>query len=246
MKNFLSQIPKAYRLSTFCFLGLLSIVSVSWKPIAINYGKWLAPVETNPTGDMSVLLSGSEARLETLIQLFIKGNVKAVYYAGGVDETPAKLESYRRIFAKYDLPNKNLYCGGLVRSTFEEAQAFQRTIDQAGLSIDQIVLVSDRYHLRRGIWTFEHILSKDIAIQGYATPSSPEIADPHWWKHKVSRNWVFGETKKLLFYQLYYSLLGSESALTHGDANRMINRHAPKGIQNPCQIVLPKLKQNSK
>ena len=240
MKNFLSKRPKRYRRSIFCLLGLLLIASVLWKPVAINYGKWLAPVETNPTGDMSVLLSGSEARLETLIQLFTKGNVKAVYYAAGVDETRADLESYRSIFAKYDLPEQNLYCGGLVRSTFEEAQTFQQTIAKAGLSIDQIVLVSDRYHLRRGIWTFQQVLGKDIAIQGYATPSSPEIADPHWWKHQVSRDWVFGETKKLLFYKVYYSLLGMQSPLTHGDANRIMNKHAPIGIQNPCQIVLPK------
>ena len=129
-------------------MGLAALTAVTWKPLAINYGKWLAAGSENPTGDMSVLLSGSEARLETLIQLYDRGNVNAVYYAAGIDEQQSELEAYRGIFAKYNIPSANLYCGELVESTFHEAQAFERKLAQVKQPVNKIILVSDRYHLR--------------------------------------------------------------------------------------------------
>ena len=67
---------KFAKISFFSFLGLIAITAVTWKPLATNYGKWLAAGEDNPTGDLSVLLSGSNKRLETLIGLYNLGNVK--------------------------------------------------------------------------------------------------------------------------------------------------------------------------
>ena len=241
MKNFFTKITKKYKIPIFSVLGLVSIVSISWKPIAISYGNWLAAGESNPTGDMSVLLSGSEERLETLIKLFEIGNVNAVYYAAGVDETRSDLESYRSIFSKYDIPNDSLYCGELVRSTFNEAQAFQRKLEEIEPSIEKIILVSDRYHLRRGIWSFQQVLGNQIEITAYSTPSSPDIAAQQWWKYQAARQQVFSETKKLAFYWLYYGLLGQESLITHGDVDKVLKGKAPKGINEPCQIVLPQL-----
>lgn len=241
MKKFFTRIPRKYKISIFFLLGLFSITSVSWKPIAINYGQWLAAGELNPTGDMSVLLSGSEKRLETLIKLFEKGNVNAVYYAAGVDETLSDLESYRRIFSKYDIPIDNLYCGELVRSTFHEAQAFQRKLREFKRPVDKIVLVSDRYHLRRGIWSFQQVLGNDIEITAYSTPSSPEIAALQWWKYPAARQQVLRETQKLAFYMLYYGLLDRELVISHGDVNKVFKGKASKGIDEPCQIVLPQL-----
>lgn len=241
MKKFFTKIPKGYKISVFSFLGLLSIAAVSWKPLAISYGNWLAAGENNPTGDMSVLLSGSNERLETLIGLYTKGNVEGVYYAAGIDEKLHELQEYNGIFAKYDVPNDRLYCGELVESTFDEAQAFQRKLKEIEQPVDKIVLVSDRYHLRRGVWSFQKVLGKDVEISAYSTPSSPEIADEQWWKNEASRKQVVSETKKMGFYMLYYGLLGQESLITHGDVNRVTKGKISKGVDNPCEIVLPQL-----
>ncbi|MGL4880722.1 MAG: YdcF family protein [Waterburya sp.] len=241
MKNLFAKVPKGYKISFFSFLGLVAISLVTWKPLALNYGKWLAAGESNPTGDMSVLLSGSEKRLNTLIQLYTKDNVQAVYYAAGIDEKPAQLKIYRDIFEKYDVPKDDLYCGELVESTYHEAQAFQRKLKEIKQPVDEIVLVSDRYHLRRGIWSFQQIFGEDLEITAYSTPSSPEIADPEWWKHQSAREQVFSETKKMAFYLVYYDLLGQEDRLTHGHYNQIVKGKTSKGVNNPCQIVLPQL-----
>ena len=234
---------KFAKISFFSFLGLVFIAVISWKPIAINYGKWLAAGEENPTGDLSVLLSGSNERLETLIDLYNKGNVKGIYYAGGIDEKIPELEGYRDIFAKYNLPSDRLYCGDLVESTFDEAQTFQRKLEDIQQPVDKIVLVSDRYHLRRGVWSFEKVLGEDIEVTAYSTPSSPKIADPQWWKHEAARKQVISETKKLAFYKLYYGLLGKDDLVTHGDVNEITKGKVSKGVADPCKIVLPQLNE---
>jgi uncharacterized SAM-binding protein YcdF (DUF218 family) len=241
MKTVFAKIYKDYRKAFYSFLVLASVSLVTWEPLATSYGQWLAAGESNPKADVSVLLSGSKKRLETLIQLYAQGRVNAVYYAAGSDETTADLEAYRSIFAKYDIPNENLYCGGLVKSTYDEAQTFQRKFAEITRPVKRIVLVSDRYHLRRGIWTFQQVFGEDLEITAYSTASSPEIADPQWWKHQAAREQVLSETQKLAFYMVYYGLLGSKSLLTHGDYDKVTKGKVAKGVNNPCQIVLPQL-----
>jgi uncharacterized SAM-binding protein YcdF (DUF218 family) len=188
---------------------------------------------------MSVLLSGSKQRLETLIQLYTQGKVGAVYYAVGIDETPAQLAAYRSIFAKYNIPKENVYCGGLVKSTYDEAQVFKQKLAEIKRPVKKIVLVSDRYHLRRAIWIFQQVFGEDLEITAYSTASSPAIADPQWWKHQAARQQVFSETQKLAFYTLYYGWFGSKSLLTHGDYDKITKGKVSKGVNNPCQVVLP-------
>lgn len=241
MKKLFAQMSNKSKISLIFVLGLLSVASITWKPIAINYGKWLAAGESDPTGDMSVLLSGSNARLTTLIELYERGKVQGIYYAAGIDETVEDLTEYRHIFAKYQLPTQDLYCGELVESTFNEAQAFERKLAEIKNPVNKIILVSDRYHLRRGIWSFNKVLGDEIEVTAYSTPSSLEIADLHWWKHQSSREQVIGETKKMGFYFIYYGLLNQGNLITHGDVNRITTGKVAQGVNRPCQIVLPQL-----
>jgi uncharacterized SAM-binding protein YcdF (DUF218 family) len=241
MKKLFAKIPKKYQVSLISLLGLISVASITWKPIAINYGEWLAAGESDPTGDMSVLLSGNNARLTTLINLYDRDKVQGIYYAAGIDESVEKLNGYHDIFARYNLPTEDLYCGELVESTFHEAQAFKRKLAEIKDPVNKIILVSDRYHLRRGVWSFNKVLGDEIEVTAYSTPSSPEIADPQWWKHESSRDQVIGETKKMGFYMLYYGLLNQGNLITHGDVNRVTTGKVSQGVNRPCQIVLPQL-----
>ncbi len=240
MNQFFTKAWKKSKVPLVFVGGLLFLAALTWKPIAIKYGNWLAAGEDSPRGDMSVLLSGSNQRLETLIGLYKTGKVKAIYYAAGIDETAADLSGYHDIFAKYNIPSKDLYCGELVESTFNEAQAFQRKLKEIKHPVNKIILVSDRYHLRRGVWSFNQVFGKDIEIAAYATPSSPEVEDAQWWRHQSSREYVISETKKMAFYVLYYGLLNQGNLITHGDVNRVTTGKAAQGVDNPCQIVLPR------
>ena len=70
-----SKMPQKYRVSLISIISLLAIAGLTWKPLAIKYGKWLAAGESEATGDMSVLLSGSDTRVRTLIELYELGKI---------------------------------------------------------------------------------------------------------------------------------------------------------------------------
>ena len=241
MKKSSNKLAKKYKISLASIVGLLAIASIAWKPLAIKYGKWLAAGESEAEGDMSVLLAGNNSRLRTLIELYDRDKVEGIYYAAGTDEKQEQLEGYRQIFAEYNLPASDLYCGDPVESTFDEAQAFKRKLAEIEQPVNKIVLVSDRYHLRRGVWSFKKVLGDEIEVSAYSTPSSAEIADSHWWKHQAARDYVIGETKKMGFYWLYYGLLGTDNLFTKDDVNRITTGEIAEGVEQPCDVVLPQL-----
>ncbi|MEL6931308.1 MAG: hypothetical protein AAFO95_22200, partial [Cyanobacteria bacterium J06600_6] len=52
---------------------------------------------------------------------------------------------------------------------------------------------------------------------------------------------VISETKKMGFYWLYYGLLNRDNLITHGDVDRVTKGKISKGVEQPCNIVLPQL-----
>lgn len=208
-KSCFPRIVRKYKqLLIYGLVFAISVIMFS-QPMAIAYGQWLSVVSVNPTGDIAVALGGGD-RLETAIQLFLSNRVKAVYYDTGDLANQLDQKIIENILRKYNLGKHQIYWGGMVKNTFDEALAFKRVIASIKFPILQIVIVSDRYHLRRSLWTFRQVLGENIIIHTFATPSSSANSDPHWWKHKVSRDWVMSETQKLLFYKLYYGLTGSK------------------------------------
>lgn len=195
------------------------------KPILISYGKWLAPSTPTPTGDVAVALSG-ENRIQTAATLLVRGQVKAIYSDSDI-EVPVQEDKnlLAEIIKEYNLSSEQIYWGGKVKNTFEEALAFQRTMTNANFNYNQIVIVSDRYHLRRSQWIFSKVLGSDIKIQTYATPADTEMSNRYWWHHKKSREWVKSETKKLIFYWFYYGVFNNKIPLSPRDFATAINKN---------------------
>lgn len=185
-------------------LILASLMLVLSIPILQAYGSWLSPSTANPVADVAVAL-GDGARFEAAVKLLRQGNVQAIY----IDSIPK--QKLDELIAKHALsPTQVIWGGCLVPTTFSQAQAFQRASQQVGLHPEKIVLVSDRYHLRRSQWVFRHILGPDVKIETHATSANKFMSKPQWWKYKAARNWVSSETQKLLFYWFYYGLLRND------------------------------------
>lgn len=202
-----SRVPKPLR-----FLLIIGLTAfLLHEPLLISYGRWLAPSTPNPTGDIAVALAGPN-RLETAATLLAKRQFKAVYLDSSISE-PAEADQnlIAEIIAKYRLSPHQIYWGGKVKNTFDEALAFQRTMNSANFHFHQIVIVSDRYHLRRSQWAFRQVLEPNVKILTYATPA---MSDPYWWHDKKSRKFVSSETRKLIFYWLYYGLFKSRTPLS--------------------------------
>ncbi len=200
----------------FCNIVLISLLLASanlvifHEPILISYGNWLSISNPKPFADVAVSLGG-ENRLETAISLLTSGQVKIIY------TDAVSLEYLKDKVKKSGLPSSKFYWGGSTKNTFDQALAFRRTMNSVSFPYRQVVIVSDRYHLRRSRWAFRQVLGADIKITTYATPANEAMSDPYWWKHKESRDWVISETKKFMFYSIYYGLLGRRMPLSPKD-----------------------------
>ncbi len=130
-------------------LILVTSITLFHEPILIYYGQWLAPSNPQPTGDVVISL-GDKNRIETAVSLLASGQVKALY-ADVID--PKQLQE---IVTKNGLSPSKIYWGGKPKNTFDEALAFHRTMNSANFPYHRVVIVSDRYHLRRSQWAFRY------------------------------------------------------------------------------------------
>ncbi len=215
-KTTMSQLVKPGKFFRNSIVVSLSVVATSivlfHEPLLISYGQWLSPSNPQPIGDIAVSLGdGGEIRTQTAASLVASGQVKALY-ADAID--PKHLQE---IVARSGLSSSRIYWGGDPKNTFDEALAFRRTMNEANFPYHQVVIVSDRYHLRRSQWAFRQILGSNVEITTYSTPADEVMSDPRWWKHQKSRNWVTSETRKLLFYYVYYGLFSSRTPLSPKD-----------------------------
>ncbi|MBR8833959.1 MAG: YdcF family protein [Stigonema ocellatum SAG 48.90 = DSM 106950] len=214
MKISESKLVKPGKIFRNTIVASLLVVTISialfHEPLLINYGQWLAPSNPQPIGDVVVCLGGGN-RIETALSLLASGQVKALY-TDAID--PKQLQE---IVTKSGLPSHKIYWGGYAKNTFDEALAFRRTMNSANVPYHQVVIVSDRYHLRRSQWAFRQVLGSDVAITTHAIPANEAMSDPRWWKHQESLDWVISETRKSLFYYLYYGLFGSRKPLSPRD-----------------------------
>jgi len=191
-------------------LVVATSIALFYEPLLISYGQWLAPSNPQPIGDVVVSLGGGN-RIETAINLLASGQVKALY-TDVID--PKQLQE---IVTKNGVSFHKIYWGGNPKNTFDEALAFRRTMDSAHFPYHHVVIVSDRYHLRRSQWAFRQVLGSDVAITTHAIPADEAMSDPRWWKYQESRDWVMSETRKSLFYYVYYGLFGSRKPLSPKD-----------------------------
>lgn len=192
---------RKYLIVVFLF-ATLSVIHV---PLLVAYGNWLSPSTIDPTSDIAVALGSINNRLGTAIGLLKGGYVKALY----VDDLTQK--EFTEAISKHNIPAYKAHWGGesaTVNTTFGEALAFRDTMSRQRFSYRQIVIVSNKYHLRRAQWSFQLILPK-VKVKTYAVPESNTNANVYWWQHQNSWRWVVKETQKLGFYWFYYGLLGN-------------------------------------
>ena len=206
------KIPKFVLCFVVISFFVLSILVITHEPILTSYGRFLSPSNPQAMGDIAVSL-GDGIRIETAVNLLATQKVQALY-ADGI-----KPELLMRIIRERGLSTSQVYWGGYPKNTFDEALAFQRTMRKANFNFRQVVIVSDRYHLYRSRWAFRQVLGEGVEIATYATPANQLMSDPHWWKYTESRDWVLSETKKLVFYWIYYGLFGSRAPISIRDFN---------------------------
>lgn len=195
-------------------LGLL-LAGAVWKlpSLAMAYSQWLSPVSADPRADIAVALGGG-TRLATAIDLFRRGQVGAIY-VDAIDR-----QALNEALKTAGVPRTRVLWGGdasRVDTTFAEAQALAKQLQETRLPHGRLVLVSDAYHLRRSQWVVAHYLSccfegPEVGLKTAAV--MPLTLEDHqrWWQNGGQRQWVVSESQKMVFYWLYYGLMGRQQS----------------------------------
>lgn len=181
--------------------------------ILLEYGKWLSPNEINPSDSIIVSQGAVNGRLDAALRLYVKAPKS---YLITVATTEEELAAAIRKHGILDI--ERIYMGECIsKTTLEDANNTLKVISDENIESRRITVVSDKYVLRRIRWVFRHVLGKDFQVESHfsAAPDKAfeqRISEPLWWRNKFSRRLVFSETQKLLFYQIYYGVLGKDES----------------------------------
>lgn len=203
----MKQSKRFNRLALYFSLMLLTILFLH-DPILTAYGNWLAPSDKNPEADIAVVVDSSQPRIDTGVRLLLDRKVKSLF----ISSIPYK--RLEELIVKHNLPPEQVYWGGCkeVATTFDQPPTFvNKVLKDAKTPYRSIVLITNSYHLRRSLWTYRRILGSDFEIKTFAV-NDPREHRFKWWRYGPSRRWVSSETQKIIFYWIYYGLLGNTTS----------------------------------
>jgi uncharacterized SAM-binding protein YcdF (DUF218 family) len=195
-------------------LSSLVLVAFFHTHFLISYGKWLALDGEQAVFPVDIIVSQGDVhgRLNTASDLIASGQASYLITVATpkktLDNTVEKLSLNQ---------NKVIFGKCLSETTFNDANNVLEKINSSGISATKIVVVSDRYVLRRIRWVFMHVLGSKYQISAYPA-KRPNLDDefsinnPRWWENKVSYDQVISETQKTIFYWVYYGLLGKKDS----------------------------------
>lgn len=187
------------------FLLVFSTI-VLHKPVLRAYGEWLVPSQEDPSADIAIVVDRNVTRLEAAVTLLREEKVQAIY-VNTFDRS-----WFDKLVKKYDLPTDRTYWGGCQTSTtYAQPFFFVQAYEDQDLSIyESAVIVTSPYHLRRSLWSYQHVLKTKqphLKLKAYAAPDEKLRKQLDWWQYKYARNWVLNETQKIIFYRVIYGLL---------------------------------------
>jgi len=158
--------------------------------------------------DVIHVISGPDHRTDHAIQLYQQGYGRRMFFTGGwcpeIEGNHAERGRDRAV--EQGVPEQAVAIdGSWVTSTYSEAlrlKAFLDGAEQPG--IRSVIVVSDAHHLRRARWAYRQVLGAEIELQMAAVPFEQSPFRRRWWTDAASRQFVWGEYRKIVYYHLRY------------------------------------------
>ena len=153
--------------------------------------------------DAIVVLAGGKGRVEEGVRLYREGKGERLFLIG-VDPAVRKTDLFQ------DRPGEpgaeNVILEKVSRNTLENA-IFARDILQRQ-NIRSMLLITSRYHMKRSLLIFRHLLPKDIAIYPY--PVAARNSQDEWWSNSGSVRLLFSEFYKYCLYRVIFLISSGE------------------------------------
>jgi uncharacterized SAM-binding protein YcdF (DUF218 family) len=191
------------KLKIKCFFsGWLFSILLSCTAFVIYFltiGHWLIVRQTPPRADAIHVLGGDSCdyhRTKHAISLHRSGIADTIIFTGSGDE----LTRVTKASEALGFPVAKRIVIDRCLSTMDEALE----VKKLNKSWKSIILVTDIYHTRRAVHTFQKILP---GVLIYSNPAYNSTYDEKsWWKTEAGFMAVFEETLKLKYYFVKYGV----------------------------------------
>ena len=153
--------------------------------------------------DAIVVLAGGRGRIEEGVRLY-RQQLNVSLYLIGVDPSVRKADLFHEQAGSR--PGNQVYLEQVSRNTLENA-LYARDLLIKG-NVRSIQLITSRYHMKRSLLLFRHILPRDIAI--YPQPVISPNRQEEWWNNGGSVRLLFSEFYKYCLFRLFFLLSPGE------------------------------------
>lgn len=165
----------------------------------LTVGHWLTIRSTPKKADAIHVLGGDSCdfhRTKHAISLYRSGVADTIIFTGA----DTSLQSVLAISESLGLPKTKRFSVDSCQSTLDEALGM-RKLHKAWRSI---IIITDIYHTRRAVHTFQKILPQ---ITVFSSPAyNSNYNERFWWKTEAGFVDVFVETAKIIYYFIKYGI----------------------------------------
>jgi len=176
--------------------------------------RWLVLEDVGAVADAAVVMAGDPdyERTATAARLVLAGQARLLLLTGGEPGPGDSAESLRERAIALGVPPAAIRTESTSRSTREAVLALAPVLERE--RVRSVILVTSPFHQRRAFLAARNAW-KGIAIRN--RPAQPSFWSPHlWWRDRRSREAVWSEYQKLLYYAVRGWLAeGSPQALLH-------------------------------
>lgn len=184
------------------------ILATAHERILLAVGDFLVIQDNLHPADVIHVISGPDYRTDYAIKLYQQGYGKRMFYTGGwcpvIQGNHAERGRQRAL--DRGVPDHAIAIDGSpVTSTYSEAVRLRAFIAAEGQAdIRSLMVVSDAHHLWRARWAFQQVLGEGIDLQMAPVPFELSPYQRRWWTDAASRQFVWGEYRKIVYYHLRY------------------------------------------
>ena len=191
---------------------LLCVSGFVWlygSPILMAIGDYLVFEDELQGADLIHVIAGPDYRTDYAVGLYLQGYARAIVFTGGWCTFCNYFHGRhgRERALRQGVPDQAIITDeSSVISTYSEVLRLKEIISRNSYRIRSVLVVSDRYHMRRACWTYRNVFGPGMRVRMAPVPFEKTPYRRRWWADARSRKMVKDEYMKLVYYFARYGL----------------------------------------
>ena len=155
------------------------------------------------------VIAGPDYRTDYAIRLYQQGYGERLFFTGSwcVSHGFYHGQHGRDLALEQGVPPEAVAVDeSSVSSTYSEATRLKGLMAQNRAPIRSVIVVSDPFHMRRARWAYRQVLGRQVKVQMAPVPFELTPYQRRWWTDDASRQYVWDEYRKAVYYVARYQL----------------------------------------